>query len=284
MRPVFDRWRAVATKDELVSAAGDGPPTLRALALRALVIEPASRAGGTPMGQAPPPPTGPIDGIDDATVDRLLASAIDVLGRDGSLSTHDAAIEAAYGLARGNLARILPATDAIADLPLRYMSSWSLHRSAAAPYVAYRRERELLATIWMALPFALAAVVPRFRRFAVVGILAAIGWGVTTYLGAGPLDLPPWPYPLSKPRFLIAAAVALTAWAALAMPGRRRLVCFLGGGVLFLAIYVATRAAGFYPPDTLDGMLFAIEPALGVALSGPFAYVLAVVASRVPPS
>ena len=282
MRAPFECWRKTASRDDLVDAATRGPPILRALALRALVVDPAPPEGGTPMGEAPPPPTGPVEGIDEATSERLLASAVDVLGQEGSLGMHDEAIAAAWGLGRGNLSLILPATDEIASLPLRYFASWSLHRWSPAGYDHYRREREIWGAVWLALPFFLIAFgKPAARPYAALGLFAVAGWGVTTYLARGTLDLPPWPYPLAKVRFLVPVAATLTASLALRLPHRRRLVCLLAGPLSFLVLYGATRASGFFPPDTLDGMLFLVEPALGVSMTGPIAFLLAWIGGKV---
>ena len=280
MRAPFECWRKSASRDDLVDAATNGPPILRARALRALGVDPAPPQGGTPMGEAPPP-AGPVEGVDEATSDRLLASAVDVLGHEGSLGMHDEAIAAAWGLGRGNLSRILPATDEIASLPLRYFASWSLHRWSPAGYDHYRREREIWGAIWLAVPFFLLAFGrPDARPFAAAALFAVAGWGVTTYLARGTLDLPPWPYPLAKVRFLVPVAATITAWLALRYPNRRRLVCLLAGPLSFLVLYGATRAAGFFPPDTLDGMLFLVEPALGVAMTGPIAFLLSWIAAK----
>lgn len=278
MKPLFERWRRTATPEDLVAAALDGPAVLRVLALRALVVdaEDADRPRG--LGEAPPPPVRPVSGLSRETEERLLASAVRAIGEEVSLATHDAAIEAAFGLAAGNLERLLPLVDGIADLPRRYFASWSIHRLKPAVHDRYRRNRELLAAGWMALPFGLAALFAPLRRWATIGLLATAGWAATAFLVSGPLDLPPWPYPLAKVRFLVAATAALAAALAVLAPSRRRLISFFGGPLLFLAAYAGTRSQGFFPPDTLDDWIFVFEPAVGVVLTAPVAYLLSLAA------
>lgn len=274
LEPLFERWRASAKPEELVAAALGQPSPLRVLALRALVREPEKSPETTPLGQAEPPPTGPVEGLDDATVARLLDAAKDALGEDSSLSAHDAAIEAAWGFAKGNLDVLLPKVDEIRELPRRFFASWSIHRWTPAPYDRYRRNRELLAAGWVAVPFVLLMLFAPLRPYGLIGLLASVTWGATTYLSSGPLDLPPWPYPLAKVRFLLIASATVVAFVAVTAPSWRRFIAFVLAPFVFLGVYTVTRMQGFFPPDTLDGWIFVFEPGVGVALSSPLAYLL----------
>jgi hypothetical protein len=278
LKPLFERWRRSATREEIVATALEGPPVLRVLALRSLVVEAEDADRTRGFGEAAPPPVRPVADLPPGSEERLLGSAVAAIGDEISLPTHDAAVEAAWGLAGGSLERLLPLVDEIEDLPRRYFASWSIHRLKPAAYDDFRRNRELLAAGWMALPFALATLLAPLRRFAVIGLLAAAGWGATAYAVSGPLDLPPWPYPLAKVRFLVAATGALAATLALLAPARRRLIAFFGGPLLFLAAYVGTRSQGFFPPDPLEGWIFVFEPAVGVVVTAPVAYLLSLAA------
>lgn len=304
-RPLFERWRATVSREMILRAAIEDPPTLRSLALDALVREAKPPAVPAPLLEPIPPPPAPPGAapvrvmiapvgslsapeprrsrpadLDPVTTEALIASSVDLLGRELSRSTTDLAMNALWALVDEKAAEALRRTDEISDRAQRFWASHGIHYRDPTGYDRYRRTRELLVAATMALPFVVLFFFAPARPFAVIGLAAVTIWGVTTFLDGSALTLPPWPYPISKVRFLATAAAAVAAGAALWLPRRRWLAAVLLAGILFWIAYQQTRSIGFYPPDTQSGYLFIFEPIGGLLVAPALAAMLAALGAR----
>lgn len=302
-RRLFERWKVTVDGAALIAAATEAPPALRALALadqtgtaggpsivapsvRRPPPAPAASAGAVPLTADTRrlPAAPPVPRLDPAVSDRLLASAVDLLGRKISLSTYETAAYALWELAGQRMPTALAWTDRISDRDARYWASSFLWHRDRDGYTSYRRIREALAAILVGLVFAaLLWLAPPWRRVAAIGLTCSVGWGAAAFSVAGPLSLPPWPLPFSTVRFLVAVAVGMATATALSLPRLRLPAAGVAAGLFFFVEYLLTRGAGFFPPDTQSGYAFVFEPVAGLAVAPALALVLTVAASRLAP-
>jgi hypothetical protein len=252
---------------------------LRALALESLIgREETARRIVRPV--APRTASAPPD-LDAATIERLLAADVDLLGEDISYSTREVAVRALWALAGGTIASALVWADRVSSWSGRFWVSAALRRIDERGYDRYRRTREVTAAGLIMLPFlATLVAAPRMRRMTVPAVLALGAWGATAVLGEGVLALPPWPFPLSNVRFLVALAAAVSVWIAsrLRSTTQHFLVAPPVAAAVFLACYLLTRRIGFYPPETQSGWIFIVEPAVGL-VAAPVAAVVVLLAA-----
>ncbi|MGH7821171.1 MAG: hypothetical protein ACREQ9_15505, partial [Candidatus Binatia bacterium] len=308
-RPLFERWRASVPREAVIAAAIEGPPTLRALALESLVAPREAHRIAVATVAIPPPPApegaeltvalghapGFVAGVgpgidraepmapelDPATVERLLLSAVAILAEPRALSTTEAAHAALWQLAGAEVAAALRHTDAIADPAQRFWASSALHHRDRDGYDRYRRRREAALAAVLAVPLLVLLAYPPARPSAAALLGGVAIWGATTFLASGALALPPWPYPLSKVRFLAPAAAAVASAAAVSLTRYRVLAAGAFAGPLCLAAWWMTRSVGFYPPDTQSGYAFIFEPIGGLVVAPVLAVVLSAIAGAV---
>lgn len=290
--PLFACWRALVTREAILAAATTGPPMLRAFALHSLVEAALvrrtreSRRLVRPPLPPPPPPPGrrdtpvgrsianlpipvepelppPIVAFDDATRDRLLVSAVEVLSKEVSAfpdkqeavsystaqMTRDAFWEISgryMPLALWYADRVRPVFSRYASSG-RYAASYDLWRRDQAGYLAQRRPRQALAAILLALPFSLLVIPTRTRRAGVLLIVPIIAWGGWSLFMKQIREVPPPPLfflTVSFIAFLTAGVVTAAgvflpwksiAWRPLRGVSRVGLSVVGAGGLAFLA-------------------------------------------------
>ncbi|MGH7370568.1 MAG: HEAT repeat domain-containing protein [Candidatus Methylomirabilales bacterium] len=240
--PLFERWRASAAREAVIGAATTGPPTLRALALYSLVrvSAPPREQFLVPLKVPAPPidrpapgsriianrpipvesPTPPVE-LDLATRDRLLISTVEVLShavsffpKAGAISHGTAQItrDALWEIAGRQVSVALRYTDRI-EPPYgrytstgRYAASHDLYSKDPAGYLAYRRPRQFLAALLIALPFTIFLLHRWTRRSAVLLTVGILGWGTWSLFMKVVRELPPPPL-----HFLTIACIAFLA-------------------------------------------------------------------------
>jgi len=293
--PLFERWRASATREAVIGAATTGPPIIRALALHSLV-----RVSGLPREQflvplkVPAPPIGhqapgsriianrpiPIESpapaveFDAATRDRLLTATVEVLShavsffpKGGAISDGTALItrEALWEVSGRKIEVALPYADRIDPAYSRYASagryaaSRDLYQKDAAGYLAYRRPRQFLAALLIALPFTILLLHRRTRRSAVLLMMGLLGWGIWSLLAKGVRELPPPPLPFLTVSFTAFVAAGFVSallvflyrnWSRFSWlgdgPGRGGLAVVGAGGLAF-AVSAWSRWTDLFP-------------------------------------
>jgi hypothetical protein len=231
--PLFERWRASVTRQGLIEAAITGPPILRALALHALVRVSEPSARERPLislpKEAPPPPIDrpapgsriianrpiPVESpaprvdFDAATQDRLLTSVVEVLSHPVSAfpnareaishGTAQITQDAFWEVSGRKIEVALPYADRI-EPPYgrytstgRYAASYDLYGKDPAGYLAYRRPRQFLAALLIALPFTIFLLHRWTRRSAVLLMVGVLGWGTWSLFMTGVREIPPPP-------------------------------------------------------------------------------------------
>ncbi|MCI0409657.1 MAG: hypothetical protein L0191_14030, partial [Acidobacteria bacterium] len=240
--PLFERWRASVAREAVIGAATTGPPIIRALALHSLAKASGPpreqflvrlKVPAPPIGESAPgsriianrpipiaPPAPPVE-FDAATRARLLTSTVEILShppsffpKGGAISegTTQLAKDALWEVAERKIEVALPYADRIDPAYSRYASagryaaSRDLYQRDAAGYLTYRRPRQFLAALLIALPFAILLLHRRTRRAAVLLVAAALGWGVWSLFVGGVRELPPPPL-----HFLTIACIAFLA-------------------------------------------------------------------------
>ncbi|MCI0410549.1 MAG: hypothetical protein L0191_18650, partial [Acidobacteria bacterium] len=164
-------------------------------------------------------PTPPVE-FDAATRDRLLTSTVEVLSHAVSFFPSAGAIsdgtaqmtrETLWEVSGRQITVALLYADRIVPVYSRYSTgryaaSSDLYRKDPAGYLAYRRPRQLLTAVLIALPFTVLLLYRRTRPSAVLLVTAALGWGVWSLFVKGVRELPPPPL-----HFLTIACIAFLA-------------------------------------------------------------------------
>lgn len=242
-RVLFSCWRGAATPEAVIEAATSGPAQLRALALYSLIERAAvrRRAPGlvrAPQLVAPPPPLAPPGAraitnvpvpppgprepspvkFDEATRDRLLTSAVEVLskhsaafpgkGKEVSYTTAQLVRDALWEISGRDMGVALAHADRIAMTGARYFSgrysaSYDLWNRDRPAYLDYRRPRQAVAAALAALLFVPLFIRRRFRRAGALIVIAALGWGASSLTATDVRELPPPPL-----QFLTVSAIA----------------------------------------------------------------------------
>jgi hypothetical protein len=228
--PLFERWRASVTRQAVIEEASTGPPIVRALALHSLVKASGTRreqflvplkVPAPPIGHPAPgnriivnrpipleSPAPPVE-FDAATQDRLLTSVVEVLSHPVSASpnarkaishgTAQITQDAFWEVSGRKIEVALPYADRI-EPPYgrytstgRYAASIDLYGKDPAGYLAYRRPRQFLAALLIALPFTIFLLHRWTRRSAVLLMVGVLGWGTWSLFMKGVREIPPPP-------------------------------------------------------------------------------------------
>jgi len=230
-QPLFDCWRATASREELINQATSGSWTVRAFALHVLAEIPRSliqpivplvampsvptpRSGGdnnlasTGTSVNPPPVAFPTPVFEPATRDRLLQSCVEILSQNisglpapNSLSYSTAQLvrEAFWEISGRNMVVALAFADRIVPIHGRYTSigrfgeSYDLASKDGAAYASLRRPRQLLAAGLAALLISPLLVLKRLRKLAAAMLASLCTWGAWSAFQTGVRELPPAP-------------------------------------------------------------------------------------------
>ncbi|MBI4736328.1 MAG: HEAT repeat domain-containing protein [candidate division NC10 bacterium] len=213
-----------------------------------------------PVEQELPPPIVPFD---DATRDRLLVASVELLSKEVtafpdkrdavSYSTAQVARDAFWEISGRYMPVALWYADRIRPVYSRYASSGryaassDLSRKDQAGYIAYRRPRQALAAVLLALPCFLLLIPEKTRRAGGLLSVAILGWGIWSLFMTGVRELPPPPlffFTLSFSAFLAAGVATAGAgilpwerirWGPLRGVSRVGLSAVGAGGLAFLA-------------------------------------------------
>lgn len=320
-RGLFSCWRASASREAVIEAATRGPAQLRALALYSLVeraagatkppivaVAPPMVAPPAPLGAKAiinvpiPPPESARVSFDEATRDRLLASAAGTLSRPIMASpgkgegisdkTAQLVYDAMWEISGRNMATALAYADRISP-PLatrhadagRYWASYYLENKERSAYLDYRQPRQAAAAVILALAFGTLLAWRKTRRAAATLVLAALGWGVSSFFETEMRELPPPPL-----QFLSVSAIGffsagisvagMALWksraAGTALRAIGRAVASVAiAAVLAFAVCVFVHGAFF--PGMGGGWELIFDPLGSVVIAAPAAAALAFV-------
>jgi hypothetical protein len=272
-QPLFDCWRATATRDLILQAASGGW-TVRALALRALAEIP----------QSP------------AQRDRLLKSSVEVLSQNLSglpvpnslsYSTAQLAREALWNLSGQDMAVALPFVDRIVPgyghsaSAGRYGESYDLAHRDPRAYVALRRPWQLVGAAFAALLLAPLAAVRRLRKLAVAMLASVGGWAVWSSFQTDIRELPPPPLfylTVSCLAFLSAGLVAGLLTLVRARGWMKVAAAPFAAGICAFVICGFTRSASLFPIGS-EGWELIFDPLASALLAAPAALLLSLATS-----
>ncbi|MBI3069258.1 MAG: HEAT repeat domain-containing protein [Betaproteobacteria bacterium] len=158
----------------------------------------------------PVPPLGPREPspvkFDEATRDRLLTSAVEVLskhsaafpgkGKEVSYTTAQLVRDALWEISGRDMGVALVHADRIAMTGARYFSgrysaSYDLWNRDRPAYLDYRRPRQAVAAALAALLFVPLFIWRRFRRADALVVIAVLGWGAWSLTATDVRELPP---------------------------------------------------------------------------------------------
>lgn len=291
-------WRAQANEKALLRAATSAAPTVRALALAALLEEPRSAERKIALSKVVvvAPPSAAVR-LDPSVREPLLASAVQVLSTPLSSLLAWQTQELLLALAGGDMRLALAYADRIRTPFARSASSGRLAASQAlarqdpAAYAGARRLRQAgVAAALGALALVAGAALTRRRAPALAAAIPLFAWGAATFFLSGARELPPLELaPLTAGGSAAIAAALVGMLAALAREhgaGRRRAVAvLLGAGALgaaaigAFALCAAARWTGAFPigGEGWDGIF---EP-VGAALAAPVLLLLGLAAAAI---
>jgi hypothetical protein len=292
-KPLFQRWRASATQQELLNAAATGPTVLRALALHSLT-EPTT-ASRPEAAEGPPSSPERLE-LDAATRERLLDSVLEVFSTEKELgvTTRQTLLDALWELSGRSMPTVLKHADRSSPAEARYRMSYDLALREPDAYLAYRRPRQLLAAVLIAVPFALFLMVRRLRHAAGLLLASILAWGLWSLISQDARQLPPYPFPFLTASFLaflsagiISALIRLVRWQRITsrtIRGFGRVgLAGAGAGGLAAVLCLWTRRAGLFPVLN-EGWDLVIEPfgclILGILAGGLLTFIDALITQR----
>jgi hypothetical protein len=269
-QPLFDCWRATASREDLIKQTSSGGWTVRALALHALASAPE-------FGQA--------------ARDRLLQSSVEILSQNisglpapNSLSYSSAQLvrEAFWEISGRNMAVALATADRIVPIHGRYTSvgrfgeSYDLASRDGPAYASWRRPRQLVAAGLAALLISPLLALKRLRKIA-AAMLASLGtWAVWSAFQTGVRELPPPPLFFFTVSCLAFLSAGLVAGAFALMPVRGWVKVAAGpvvAGVCAFLICGFTRSTSLFPIGS-EGWELIFDPLSSALLALPVALVL----------
>lgn len=311
-QPLFECWRAAASRDDVINQASSGAWTVRALALNWLVNVPESRIRPiAPLVAVPPPPVAGRAGSRPAAMrpiprpapvpsppvfapplrDRLLQSAIEILSQNTSglpapntvsFLTAQLTRDAFWEISGRNMSVALDFADRIVPISGRYASigrfgeSYDLASKDRTSYVRLRRPGQLMAAGLAALAIAALLAATRFRRLAVALVVSVGAWALWSVFQTDVRELPPLPLAfltVSCLAFLSAGLAAGSLTLVRTRPWPRVVGAPIVAGIGAFVICGVTRSTGLFPIGS-EGWELIFDPLASAVLAVPVAFML----------
>jgi hypothetical protein len=308
-QPLFDCWRAAASRDAVVELAASGAWTVRALALHALVKAQGSMIQPVEPLVRTPPPLAPGNASRSMVMrpnqdpgrrplpfapplrDRLLQSALEVLsqmpaGFPAPNTVSDSTVQltrnAFWEISGRDMSVALRFADRIVPVSGRYASigrfgeSYDLASKDRFAYARLRRPAQAMAGGLAALLVSVFLAIKRIRRLAAAFVASLGAWAVWSFFQSDVRELPPLPLSfltVSSLAFLSAGASVGVTTLLRTRPWLRVASGMIGAAIAAFVICGLTRSSRLFPIGS-DGWELIFDPVSSVVLAVPVALVL----------